>query len=181
MHGTIFVELEKFVGARLGEGAWNTLKAQAGIDPGRTYDVFETYPDEEVFALVTTGSAITGIPVPGLLEAFGEFIAPDLLEMYWGAIQPEWRTLDVIEHTESTIHTVVRLNQRGSTPPYLRATRTAPNEVTVHYTSARKLCFVAKGITHGIAKHFNETITVEDARCMHRGDDDCVLIVRKQD
>lgn len=180
MHGTIFMELQKFVGARLGEEAWTTLRTEAGIDPGRTYEVFNTYPDEEVTSLVTTASGITGLPVPALLEDFGEFIAPDLLEMYWGAIEPGWRTLDIIEHTESTIHTVVRLDHRGATPPYLHASRTGDREVTVVYTSPRRLCAVAKGISRGIAKHFGETIEIRDVRCMHQGDPDCVLIVTQE-
>lgn len=179
MHGTIFSELEKFVGARLGNEAWTTLKTKAGLDAGKTYDPLATYPDAELTALVVTGSEITGIPIPALLEDFGEFIAPDLLEMYWGAIEPGWRTLDVIEHTESTIHTVVRMNQAGATPPYLHATRTAENEVTVVYTSARRLCAVARGITRGIAKHYNEAIDINDVTCMHRGDPECVIVVTR--
>jgi len=179
MHGTIFSELEKFVGARLGSEAWATLKTKAGLEAGKTYDPLSTYPDAELTALVVTGSEITGIPVPALLEDFGEFIAPDLLEMYWGAIEPGWRTLDVIEHTESTIHTVVRMNQAGATPPYLHATRTAENEVTVVYTSARRLCAVARGITRGIAKHYDESIDMKDVACMHRGDAECVIVVTR--
>jgi hypothetical protein len=178
MHGTIFVELEKFVTARLGDGAWETLKENAGIDRARSYSALDNYPDQELVALVATGSKISGIPVPGLLEAFGEFIAPDLLEMYWGAIDPSWRTLDVIEHTESTIHSVVRLNHPGASPPYLHASRTGPREVTIIYTSPRKLCAVAKGISRGIARHYGEVVDVEDVRCMHRGDSDCVMLVR---
>jgi len=179
MHGTIFTELEKFVGARLGPEAWGTLKTKAGFDASRTFEPLESYPDEELTRLVVTGSEVTGIPVPALLEDFGEFIAPDLLEMYWGAIEPEWRTLDVIEHTESTIHTVVRMNQRGATPPYLRATRTAEHEVTVVYTSPRRLCAVARGISRGIARHYGETIELRDASCMHRGDAECVIVVTR--
>jgi hypothetical protein len=180
MHGTIFTELEKFVGARLGDGAWVKLKTAAGIEPGKAYDVFGVYPDEELSALVTTASSITGLPATALLEDFGEFVAPDLLEMYWGAIDPQWRTLDVIEHTETTIHTVVRLDHRGATPPYLHATRTGPDEVTVVYTSARRLCAVARGISRGIARHYGETIEIEDVRCMHRGDADCVMVVSRR-
>ena len=178
MHGTIFTELEKFVGARMGDGAWAPLKAKAGIPADRSYEVFNTYPDEEVVALVTAASDTAGLPVPALLEDFGLFIAPDLLEMYWGAIEPEWRTLDVIEHTETTIHTVVRLDHKGATPPYLSASRTGENEVTVVYTSPRRMCPVARGIARGIAAHYGESITIDDKRCMHRGDDDCVMVMR---
>jgi len=181
MHGTIFTELEKFVGARLGDGAWQTLRGKAGIAPDRAYEVFGSYPDEEVFALVGAASETTGLPATALLEDFGEFIAPDLLEMYWGAIAPEWRTLDVIEHTESTIHTVVRVDHPGAAPPYLRVTRSGEREVTVLYTSPRRLCAIARGIARGIARHYGESLEITDRRCMHRGDSDCVIVMATKD
>ena len=179
MHGTVFIELEKFVDEQLGEGAWAKLKAEAGVAAGRAYKPRFIYPDEELFALVGTGSKITGIPVPSLLEAFGEFIAPHLMEMYWATIDPSWRTLDVIEHTEENIHTVVRVDLNGALPPYLKATRTSPTEVSVVYTSPRKLCTVGRGICRGIASHYEESITIEDVRCMDRGDADCLMVIRK--
>jgi predicted hydrocarbon binding protein len=174
----IFVELEKFVTDQLGEGAWGKLTKEAGIAPGRTYKPRFMYPDEELVVLVQTGSKVTGIPVPALLEAFGEFIAPAFLELYWKAIEPSWQTLDVIENTEAAIHTVVRLDHPGALPPYLTAQRTGPNEVAVTYTSPRKLCFVGKGICRGIARHFGESIEIADVRCMHRGDADCLMVIR---
>jgi len=179
MHGTIFVELQKYVETKLGVEAWTTLKREAGVTREQPYEPFEIYPDEEVGALVGTASRITGTPAQALLEDFGAFIAPDLLDMYWGVIAPEWRTLDVIENTERTIHDVVRINQKGATPPYLHATRVAPDQVNIVYTSARRLCSVAKGIARGIAQHYDEAVTIEDPRCMLRGDDDCLLIVKK--
>lgn len=179
MHGTIFAELQKYADARLGAGGWQKLKEASGIARD-AYDPFEIYPDAEVSALVSTASRVTGIEMQALLEDFGEFIAPDLLEMYWALISPQWKTLDVIEHTESTIHDVVRLNQKGATPPYLKAERTSPDEVTILYTSPRRLCSVAKGIVRGIGKHYGEPIRIEDRRCMLRGDADCMMIVRRE-
>ena len=79
------------------------------------------YPDSEVLQLVTTASRITGMPVRGILMDFGEFIAPDLLQMYGGVINPAWKTLDVIENTENEIHNVVRLYNRDAHPPELIA------------------------------------------------------------
>ena len=178
MHGTIFVELEKFVTAQLGEGAWEKLKAEAGIGAARAYRPKFIYPDEELLALVQAGSKITGMPIPALLEAYGEFVAPALMDMYRHAVDPSWRTLDLIEHTEESIHTVVRVDHEGAKPPYLRAERRGPNEVAVFYTSPRKLCPVARGISRGIAAHYGESIDIEDVRCMHRGDEDCLMVVR---
>ncbi|HUP59881.1 MAG TPA: heme NO-binding domain-containing protein [Thermoanaerobaculia bacterium] len=178
MHGTIFAELQKYVVSNLGDDAWPALKREAGVSRD-AYDPLETYPDAEVGALVAAASRITGAPAETLLENFGTFIAPDLLEMYWGAIQPEWRTLELLENTESAIHDVVRVRQKGATPPYLNARRTGPTEVTITYTSPRKLCAVAKGIVRGVAAHYGDAISLTESTCMLRGDAACILLVRQ--
>lgn len=177
MHGTIFAELQKYTVSKLGDGAWASLKREAGVTR-ETYDPFETYPDSEVGDLVSAASRITGLPAEALLEDFGAFIAPDLLEMYWGAVRPEWRTLDLLEHTETAIHEVVRIGQKGATPPVLNARRTSPDEVVIVYTSPRRLCAVAKGIVRGVAAHYAEAVTIAEPSCMLRGDAACTLHVR---
>ena len=91
-----------------------------------------------------------------------------------------WKTLDVLEHTEGTIHRVVRLRHEGAAPPRLKAERTEPNEVVLTYDSPRKLCAVARGIGRGVAKKMQELITIREPRCMHRGDPACVIIFRKE-
>lgn len=179
MHGTIFAELQKYVETKLGPPAWRQLLSAAGIER-EAYSPFDIYPDTEVVALVSVASRITGAPAGALLEDFGEFIASDLLEMYWAAIDPTWRTLDVLEHAEETIHAIVRINHKGARPPYLEAQRTSPDEVLIVYKSPRRLCQVAKGISRGIARYYGEQVTVTDETCMHRGDADCRIRIRRE-
>jgi predicted hydrocarbon binding protein len=95
-------------------------------------------------------------------------------------VRPEWRTLEVIEHTEETIHRVVRMRTEGAKPPRLRAERTRPNEVVLTYDSPRKLCAVARGIVKGVAKQFKEMVTIDVRKCMHKGDPACVIVFRKE-
>ena len=178
MHGSIFAELQKFVTTNLGAEAWRTLIRESGV-PTKIYLPIREYPDEELVALVSTASRITGTPVPKLLFDYGVFIAPDLLKMYRSYIRPEWRTLDVIEHTEEQIHVRVRVDHEGAAPPYLTATRLNPDEIMVHYISQRKLCAVAEGVAHGMAKHFDEKVETTQRTCMHRGDESCEILVRR--
>lgn len=179
MHGSIFAELKKYVEAKLGGNAWNELLNDAGLGP-RMYLAIQAYPDSEVVGIVTAASKKTGLAPDAILEDFGEFIAPDLLGMYRSLVKPGWRTLEVIEHTENTIHKVVRLQHADATPPYLHAERTGPDEVTVTYTSPRRLCSVAKGIIRGLAVHFGDVISVKESRCMNKGASGCVLVVRRE-
>jgi len=177
MTGAIFVELKKYVDTKFGGNTWEELLAAAGLG-GKEFQIMSEYPDTDAVALVTAAAAATRKPAGEILEDFGVFIAPDLLEMFWGAIQPEWRTLDVIEHTEQTIHSIVRLKDPGARPPALHVTRTSAGEVQIDYRSSRKMCALARGIARGIAGHFKEAITIGESECMHRGDSRCLISVR---
>jgi predicted hydrocarbon binding protein len=177
MHGTIFAELRKYVDARFDPSTWNTLLSEAGL-AGHSYEPLQAYPDAEAVALVTTASRLTGKSAGAILEDFGEFIAPDLINMYWSLVPDEWRTLDLIEHTEEVIHKLVRVDNPGAAPPYLSAKRTASDEVVLTYTSARKMCALARGLARGIAKHYRETVEINDDACMLRGDAECRMRIR---
>ena len=177
MHGIIFAELKKYVDARLGPDAWRALVQQAQVST-RMYLPLRSYPDEDAVKLVSTASAITGLPAADLLEDFGLFIAPDLIGLYRALVKPEWRTLDFLENTESTIHRVVRIQNPEAAPPEIRCTRTAPDRVTILYSSARRMCPVARGIVKGVATHYGEGVQITEPRCMLRGDAECEIHVQ---
>lgn len=178
MHGLIFSELRKYVDAKLGPGGWKKLTEAAGLS-NKIYLSSQVYPDADVISLVTTASGATGIPAAALLEDFGEFIAPDLIGMFGSLLNTSWRTVDVIDHTEETIHKVVRTGHPGAQPPELKTLRSGPDEVTVVYSSKRKLCAIAKGICNGLARHFGEEISINETSCMLQGAESCQITVRK--
>jgi hypothetical protein len=180
MHGLIFVELKKFVVADFGADAWRELLGKAG-DNHRIYLPSRAYPDAELFALVAAASKLSGKKDDDLLEEFGGFIVPDLLQMYRAHIDREWGALDLIENTEVTMHRVVRRINRGATPPVLEVQRTGSNDVVITYTSARKLCAIAKGIVRGVAKYYEEPVTIVESTCMLRGADACSITVHTGD
>lgn len=177
MHGIIFVELKKYVQSKVGPGGWETLLTKSGLTH-TAYLATSVYPDEQMVALVTTASSLTGTAIPVLLEDFGEFLVPGLIKTYKAFLRPDWRTLDTIEHTEANIHKAVRLRNPGASPPALSVTRKGPDEVVIVYDSPRKMCGVAKGIARGIARHYGERITLSESTCMHRGDRECTISVR---
>ena len=132
MHGTIFAELRKYVDSKFPPPTWSPARA-AGITHG-DYDPLAEYPDAEAVALLGAATRATGRDAAAILEDFGYFIAPDLIEMYWSLVPySDWRTLDLIENTEETIHKLVRVNNPGARPPQLRVVRTGPDELVIHY------------------------------------------------
>lgn len=176
MHGIVMTQFRQMVVDRLGRQGWEELTAAAGL-AGADYKLGEVYPDEELMRLVLAAVRLTGTPLQTLLEDFGVFLAPTLLRVYEPLVDPRWRTLDVIEHTEAAIHTVVRIRDAGAAPPALLARRVSTTEVEIDYRSERKLCSVARGIATGMAAHFGERITITESECMHRRDGRCLISV----
>lgn len=174
MHGVIFAELKKYVVARLGAQAWNDLLRESGM-AGTIFLPHQVYDDAAMVALVGTASRLTGKAPGDILEDFGEFIAGDLIAMYKAQVDPRWKALDLIEHTEQLIHRTVRVKQPGAEPPMLGTRREGPTRLLLTYTSPRRLCGVAKGLARGVGKHYNELVKVQEPRCMHRGDAACEI------
>lgn len=178
MHGIIFAELQKYIDARLGKNGWTRVLKEAGLE-AKLYLPVQEYSDEEAVALAATGARMAGLGIQDVLEDFGEFIVPDLVKMYAAVIRPEWKTLDLVQHTEETIHRVVRIKNKGAKPPEIRCLRKNGDEVVITYTSARKMCALARGIARGVAKHYREKIHVSEARCMLKGHEACEISLKK--
>ncbi|HEY7981086.1 MAG TPA: heme NO-binding domain-containing protein [Candidatus Eremiobacteraceae bacterium] len=178
MHGIVFTEFQHYIERGSHEGRWHSVLHAANLDR-RVYASIRHYPDREFFDILGAASSALNKPVDEIVEDFGAFIAPDLLGMYATLIKPEWRALDVIEHTEVVIHSVVRVRQAGATPPQLKSRRVSPDEIELIYDSPRRLCGLAKGIVRGIAAHFGERIEIVEHGCMLHGAAACVLQIRK--
>ena len=176
MHGIVHAELRNYVTARLGAPVWSELLEEAGV-PGKVHLLSETYPDEELTALLAALSRATGRPLGELLADFGEACVPGLVQTYGTFLDPAWRTLDVVEHTERVIHRTVRLQHPGADPPRLRTVRADADEVHVLYGSPRRLCAFGEGVIRGLAAHFGESVAIEQPRCMHHGDSHCEIVV----
>lgn len=177
MHGLIHLEFRNFGIRHLGEAEWKDVVREAGV-PLRACLPTKQYADEELFALVLAVARRRDSTVEETLVEFGRCAVKSLLEVYGSFIEPTWRTLDLLQHTERVIHRAVRLNDPAAAPPRLTVTRRSQEEVLVIYTSERRLCAFAKGLIGGIADHYGDEIVVSDETCMHVGDPDCRLVAR---
>lgn len=179
MHGIIFTALKKYIRTKLGDHAWDRLRADAGLE-GRLYLPMQSYPDDEIAALLDRASDLLNVPPAEFLADYGRFIVPELLQVYRGLLKPHWRTLDLILHVEHTIHHVLLLSEPNPADPpglNLHCARIAPFQVAIRYDSSHKLCALGKGVIHGLADHFGEKLTLVERSCMHRGDPCCDLAV----
>src|SRR5262249_9802551 len=90
MLGLIFLQLRKFAQQQGGPQAWDALLREAQL-PLKPSPAVRVYPDEEVLALVAAASRLLNQPPTAVLEAFGEFLAPELTRVYSRLFQPGWK------------------------------------------------------------------------------------------
>src|SRR5262245_59586277 len=175
MHGLIFIELKKYVEAKFDHATWEKLLEKAGLRH-QLFLASTVYPDSDIVSLVTAACEMTGLTLGAVLEDFGEYIAPDLVEQYKFLVNPSWRLLDFLANTEDTIHKIVRFH-KGVTPPRLVATRVSDDTLVITYNSMRKMCPLLKGIIKGAANLYKEDVSLLESRCMLRGDPECIVTV----
>ena len=160
MHGTIFTLLKRYVQTQYDHSTWIRLVEAAGIS-AVDFDHKHVYPDEHMYALIGHAAELAGIPADELQEKFGEYLVPDLIYMYQKLMDPGWRTLEMLEHTEKVMHTRVRQEHLENAPPVLDVRRTGPSEVVVEYVSKRRMGALAVGIVRGLATYFDEADRIE--------------------
>ncbi len=163
MHGIIHAELKKYVETKFGPENWKAVLDEAGFN-GKVYTTFSTYPDTEAVEIVSAASRLTKFAIPDILEDFGKFITPDLMNMYRSIIKSDWDMFDMLLQTEEMIHKVVRIQNEGAEPPRLKFERIDDKTLKFVYDSQRKMSDVAKGIIKGVADHYNEDIEMQTSQ-----------------
>ena len=177
MHGLIFFYLQKFADvAAAGSTSWKQVRSSVATS-GTKYLPSGTYSDADAVAILSSIAECSGRPLPFILEEFGQYLAPHLIKVAGAHVDPTWRTLDLIEHTEAIIHTMIRATAPGASPPVLETARPSPNELHLVYNSARRLCPLALGLVRGIAAHYGETVTIAEPSCLLRGDPFCSFVI----
>lgn len=159
MHGFIFIEFDKFVLEHVHYTEWQQALKSHEID-NSTFSPTEIYPDEKMVQLLHLAAEVTKKSPEKLLELFGVFLAPDLMKVYRAYIDPAWKTLDVLENAETTIHVAVRKSTTGASPPILKVKRLSPRDVVIEYVSGRNMPELGVGLIKGLGSYFNENLEV---------------------
>lgn len=178
MHGLIFFYIQKFADEAAGGVAASVASRPSVAIGDARYLPAGVYPDAEAVRLLQTLAESTGRSLPETIEQFGRFLAPHLVKVAGRHVDPAWRTLDLVEHTEAIIHAMIRTANPGARPPVLETARPALDELHLVYSSERQLCSLARGLIQGIADHYHETIELDEPSCMHRGDPFCSFTIR---
>jgi heme-NO-binding protein len=161
MHGLIHTELASYIKQQQGIKLWQSIMQKAELTD-RLYLQVGSYPDEEIQAIVAAAAELTGKSVDDLLEDFGFYLVPRLIESYRSYVDPQWKTLQFLLNTEQTIHRVVRLKDKFAAPPRLKFTQTGENSLLLEYDSPRRMQAVARGMIKGVADWYGERVRLKE-------------------
>lgn len=161
MHGLIHTELASYVKLQQGKKFWQKIMEKAQL-ADRLYLQVGSYPDEEIQAIVAAAAELLGKSVDELLEGFGFYLVPQLIESYHSYVDPKWKTLELLLNTEQTIHRVVRLKDKFAAPPRLKFSQTGENTLLLEYDSPRKMQAVARGMIRGVADWYGERVRIKE-------------------
>lgn len=173
MKGIVFNILNDMVEEKFGLAAWDGLLESTGSDG--IFIAPETYPDEELIALVTAAETATGIPLQDLVFSFGEYMVPKFFDNYPIFFDAHTELIPFLLTVDQVIHVEVRKLYPEAGLPEFKYESAQSDRLTMIYQSPRKLCQLAEGLISGSAKHFDQDYELQHATCMHNGADHCEL------
>lgn len=156
------------------DGVVRTL-AEAGIPADRTYRLNEVYSDSEAQRL--TAAAFRHLSLDDIAAAFFK----DTLARF-----PTWfdmcKTSRAFLEMQPEIHNTFahglqRPEERDAVRDKFRLEK-LEDELVVHYRSPNRMCGMYKAIAQYVFDHYKETATIDEPRCMDRGDDECEVRIR---
>jgi hypothetical protein len=173
LKGIIFNLVEEVVTDRYGEDAWDSVLEAASLDG--SYTSVGSYPDDDLFRLVGAASEILALSADDIVRSLGEGAIPLLAERYPQFFEPHASTRSFLLTLNDIIHPEVRKLYPGAVVPDFDFAVSEDGYLLLGYRSERQLCALAEGFILGAARHYGEAVTLTQVRCMHRGDDKCLI------
>jgi hypothetical protein len=176
MKGIVFNLLEEAVVRQYGEDTWDDLLEAAGLDGA--YTSLGSYPDQQLTDLVAAASAATGTDPQSIVRWFGREAMPALAAAYPGFFLPHRDIGSFLNALNEIIHPEVRKLYPGADVPTFGFSTAPDGTITMRYGSPRRLCAFAEGLIEGAATQFGQVVTIDQPRCMLRGDELCTIEIR---
>jgi len=143
------------------------------------YLLSEAYPDERLLDLISRTAEATGRTVDEVVYDFGVFTGKTTFTRLYPAFYssaPSAR--EFLLTVEDRIHELVRATIPNAVPPQLKVDELGSDGVTIDYSSPRQLCVLVRGLADGTARHYGETVAIDEPSCMREGASSCRFEIR---
>jgi len=169
-----------FVEERAGREGVAEVMRRAGIPPDRVYRIGEPYSDSEWQRLLHATCDVLHCTQDEALEAYAGVFGRDALSRYPKWFEMSANSREFLER-QVTIHNVFASGVRDpearkAVVDKFRIEKRA-GEIVTHYRSPNRLCGLYKSLARWMFEHYGDEATIEEPKCMLRGDDECELHV----
>lgn len=163
MKGIIFSEFNELVEQAFGEDMLDDIidDCEDQLASGGSYTSVGTYDDKELVHLVVALSERTGVAVADLVKTFGLHLAT-VFEVKFPSFFAECQdSFSFFKRIDDHIHVEVKKLYPDAELPKFSYDDSGPNTFLLTYESTRQFADLAAGLLEGVAKHYQETITIE--------------------
>ncbi len=154
MKGIIFTEFLELVESKFGLDMVDDLIAACDLPSRGEYTAVGTYDHREIVDLVVELSRRTELPVPDLLQVYGEHLFGRFTVLYPQFFAGVVDGFQFLENVEGYIHVEVKKLYPSAELPTFDHERIADDRLRLVYHSSRHLEDVAEGLIRGCMKHF---------------------------
>jgi hypothetical protein len=172
MKGVVFNIFEDFIVEGWGEEAYEALLDACPLHTKEPFVGPGTYPDTDLIMLVTRACQRFGVEAPDALRLFGTFMFPELAGRFSTFVEGH-TAKSFLMSVHDVIHVEVRKLFPDAVTPSFHYEDPGGDELVIHYSSKRQLCFLMEGLLDGVGEHFGVTIERTHDVCMHDGADAC--------
>ena len=181
MLGYPFRPMLQAIEVRGGPAAVAEVKRRAGVPPDRTYRMSETYADEECQRLLAAAGEVLGLRTEETCDLWAEAFLKDTQKRF-----PVWYRMCANSRALLEYHPEIHVGFAASLPDP-KASQAVLNkfrlekleqELIVHYRSPNRLCKLYRALARRVIAHYGDEASIEETRCLHRGDAECEIHIR---
>ena len=181
MKGIVYIILNEMIESQYGIDVWEDILREVKPVCEGVYISTENYPDEEIIRYVKVISEKLELPSQDVTRVFGRYLFDELNEKMSFFSKQSPNLFEFLDSIENVVHKEVRKLYVNSHLPSIDCEILSEHELNMHYTSPRKLCYLAEGLISGAAEYYQDDIELVHETCMHKGADQCLLKVVRRD
>lgn len=160
MKGVVFDGFIDMVEERFSAEMADKIINSSHLANGGAYTSVGTYDHQELIELVGHLSEETGIPVPGLLRTFGEYLFKRFYILYPAFLAEHDSTFALLASLDNKIHVEVRKLYPDAELPRFTHEMVGAEKMILTYRSKRPFSDLAEGLIHGCIHHYKERIAL---------------------
>ena len=162
MKGLVFTEFLEMVAARFSEDMVDDIIEAANLPSGGAYTSVGTYPHSEMVMLVQQLSNQTGLAMPTLIKAFGQYLFGRFVFLYPHFFCKLHSAFDFLESIENYVHIEVhKLYPDAELPTFETQRDDARRTLVMTYRSKHPFAALAEGLIEGCLAHYHEPAEIQ--------------------